>query len=140
MRAERRFRAVGTGVRQAARSLRQAPTPAEALLWDRLRDRRLAGLKFRRQHALLGFVLDFYCPAHKLAVELDGSVHAEPAQRDRDAQRTELLSAFGVRVLRFGNDEISSNIERTLATIAAACAMPLEQEPGARGDSGDVRE
>jgi very-short-patch-repair endonuclease len=126
---ERRFRAAGPAVREAARAFRRQPTPAEALLWERLRDRRLHGLKFRRQHALLGFVLDFYCPAHQLAIEVDGAVHAEPAQRARDAERSKQLAAFGVRVLRLSNAEILSAIDRSLATIASACGVPAPRPP-----------
>ncbi|HLZ68796.1 MAG TPA: endonuclease domain-containing protein [Dehalococcoidia bacterium] len=128
MRAERRFRAVGPAVREAARTFRQQPTPAEALLWERLRDRRLGGLKFRRQHAVLGFVLDFYCPERRLAIEVDGAVHAAPEQRARDAERSKQLAAAGVRVLRLDNAEVLNNTGAALATIARAAAAH-----GARG-------
>ncbi len=123
-RAERRLRAAGPVVQEVARTLRQRPTPAEALLWERLRDRRLGGLKFRRQHALHSFVLDFYCPAHGLAIELDGAVHAEPDQRRRDAERSDQLAAAGVRVLRLGNAAVLHDPDRALAAILAACDTP----------------
>jgi very-short-patch-repair endonuclease len=67
----------------AARELRTRQTPAESILWDALRGRRLAGLKFRRQHPIGTFVVDFCCPDRRLAIELDGPVHAE--QREHDA-------------------------------------------------------
>ncbi len=108
----------------AARELRQGPTAAEAKLWDALRGRRLAGLKFRRQHPYGRFVLDFFCVEHSLAVELDGNIHAEPTQAARDVERTEFLQAHGVRVLRFKNDQVENEIETVLRQIEEACLIP----------------
>ena len=101
----------------AARELRQDATDAEARLWDALRGRRLAGLKFRRQHPYGRFVLDFFCVEQGLAVELDGGVHAEPMQAARDVERTEFLLAHGIRVLRFKNDQVENEIETVLRQI-----------------------
>ena len=109
---------------RAARQLRQEPTSAEVKLWDALRSHRLAGLKFRRQHPYGRFVLDFFCVEHSLAVELDGSIHAEPAQAARDAERTEYLQAHGIRVLRFKNDQVEKEIETVLKEIEKACLIP----------------
>ena len=109
---------------RAARELRQRGTDAEARLWNALRGRRLAGLKFRRQHPYDRFVLDFFCVEHGLAVELDGSIHAEPAQAARDAERTEFLQAHGIRVLRFKNDQVEKEIETVLKEIEKACLIP----------------
>jgi very-short-patch-repair endonuclease len=86
-------------VEQAARDMRRAPTAAEEKLWGALRGNQVAGLKFRRQHPVGRFVLDFYCPACKLVVEVDGDVHDE--QQERDAARTRVLEAYGYCVLRF---------------------------------------
>ena len=127
MRNERRLRAASTELHWVAQAYRQEMTVAEQALWERLRDRRLAGLKFRRQHALLGFVLDFYCPAANLAIELNGPVHAEPTQRQRDADRSEQLCARGVRVLRFSNEQALNGMEPVLATIVSACLIATEQ-------------
>jgi very-short-patch-repair endonuclease len=85
------------------RDLRRSSTEAEARLWSRLRARQLAGAKFRRQHQMGRFVLDFYCPNARLAVEVDGGHHYEEAQAAYDAERTEVLKALGIRVLRFSN-------------------------------------
>jgi len=107
---------------QAAREMRRSPTPAEAALWEALRSRRLDGLKFRCQHALGPFILDFCCPAHRLVVELDGAGHDEPEQAGRDEVRTEQLAAYGYRVLRFRNEEVFEDLDAILARIRAACA------------------
>jgi len=101
-----------------ARQLRQRSTPAEETLWEALRGRRLAGARFRRQHTLGPYVLDFCCAEHRLVVEVDGSVHN--AHRAYDEARTEHLQAHGYRVLRVGNDEVMSDLDGVLAHIAAA--------------------
>lgn len=104
----------------ASRSLRRRETTAERVLWQALRRRRLGDLIFRRQHAVGSFVLDFYCPAARLAVELDGGVHDDPSQRRRDEQRTRALEAEGITVLRFRNDAVTCSLAQVLTTIAAA--------------------
>ncbi|HEX6036471.1 endonuclease domain-containing protein [Longimicrobium sp.] len=103
---------------QRARELRQEATPAEHVLWDALRAGRLDGLKFRRQHPVGRFVLDFYCAAHRLCVELDGGVHEQ--QRDRDAARDQELLALGVRTLRFGNEQVWHDLAGVVSAIQAA--------------------
>ena len=108
----------------AARELRQEATDAEARLWNALRGRRLAGLKFRRQHPYGRLVLDFFCVEHGLAVELDGNIHAELTQAARDAERTEFLQAHGIRVLRFKNDQVENEIETVLKQIEEAILIP----------------
>ena len=106
-------------VRQRARELRRNPTPAEAVLWERLRGRRLRGLKFRRQHPLGRFIADFCCPEHRFVVELDGDVHQMLAERDQE--RSGQLEELGYRVLRFHNSEVEGNVEAVLEAIAGAC-------------------
>lgn len=102
---------------ERARELRREQTRAEEILWRALRGRRLAGLKFRRQHPFGRFVLDFYCAEHPLAVEVDGSVHARPTQIAHDAARTRYLRERGLRVVRFNNDEIEANLDAVLRQI-----------------------
>jgi very-short-patch-repair endonuclease len=114
----RRLRAVSQEIEVAARQMRREPTAAEDRLWEAVRNRRLGGLKFRRQVAMGRFVLDLYCPAARLAIEVDGSVH--DAQAVRDAERTEHLNARGIRVLRFRNDEVLGDLPSVLAAIAEA--------------------
>ena len=104
-----------------ARELRRTMTPAEAVLWRALRDRRLAGLKFRRQHPVGPLVLDFCCPILRLAVEVDGAVH--DAKTDQDSARTELLEANGYQVLRFRNDEVLTSLPSVLARIHHAASV-----------------
>ncbi|HEX8276522.1 MAG TPA: DUF559 domain-containing protein [Longimicrobiaceae bacterium] len=111
-------RGVSAELRAAARGLRRDGTPAEAVLWEALRSNRLDGLKFRRQHAVGRFVQDFYCPAHKLVVELDGGIHDQQAERDAD--RTSALAAHGCRVLRFRNEEVFDDLPNVLNRIRAS--------------------
>jgi very-short-patch-repair endonuclease len=111
-------------VRQAAREMRKNPTPAEKALWRVLRDRAVNGLRFRRQHTLDGLVLDFYCAEVRLCVELDGAVHDAAGQQERDAARTEHLRARDIRVIRFRNDEVLTDMPSVLTRIAKAAAEP----------------
>jgi len=100
---------------EAARQLRRTKTPSEQLLWSHLRGHRLAGLSFRRQHPIGGFVVDFACPARLLIVEVDGSVHDVSVEQDRE--RDAILSKYGWQVLRFSNDDVQSNIGDVLDKI-----------------------
>ncbi len=90
---------------QFRRALRDRSTDAEARLWSVLRNRRL-GPKFRRQHQLGPYVLDFYCHEHRLAIELDGGQHFEAREIERDARRTRFIEARGIRVVRFTDAEL----------------------------------
>jgi len=114
---------------EKARALRQELTGAEQRLWEALRDRRLNGLKFRRQHPYGQFVLDFFCAESLLAVEVDGAFHDAPDRAAHDAARTEFLTQRGVRVLRFTNDEIEGNMAQALGCIAAAAHTPHPLPP-----------
>ena len=106
-------------IRQRARELRRQMTPAEELLWNRLRNRQLDGLKFRRQHPIGPFIADFYCAAHRLVVEVDGEIHGRRGEHDR--ARTEQFERFGYRVIRFRNEQVFGDIEGVLNAIRAAC-------------------
>ncbi|HEX5725410.1 MAG TPA: endonuclease domain-containing protein [Longimicrobiaceae bacterium] len=101
-----------------ARQLRQELTPAETVLWQALRRQRIRGVNFRRQHPLTRFVLDFYCPARRLCVEVDGEVHDQ--QAERDAERTAVLEAAGIRVIRFRNEEVLADLSSVLRRIRTA--------------------
>jgi very-short-patch-repair endonuclease len=100
-----------------ARELRLRATEAEQKLWSLLRNRQLKGKKFRRQHAVANYVVDFYCNEYKLAIELDGSLHADEAAKEYDKSRTALLTELGVTVLRFWNEEVMSDPGRVLRRI-----------------------
>ena len=106
-----------------AKELRRPMTPAEAKLWQHLRAKRLYGLKFRRQHPVFRFILDFFCYQHKLVIEIDGHSHANPEQKAYDQARTEWLEQRGMRVIRFTNNEVESNIDGVLQEIAAQCGL-----------------
>jgi very-short-patch-repair endonuclease len=101
-----------------ARHLRRNQTLAEARLWRALRMRQFRGVKFRRQHPVGGYVLDFACPELGLAVEVDGSQHAW--QRQADETRTAILERHGYTVLRFWNNEVSGNLDGVLEAISLA--------------------
>ena len=100
--------------------LRTHGTPAEGRLWRALQRRQLGGLKFRRQYGVGVYVLDFYCPAAKLAVEVDGSVHDDPMQAEYDATRTRVLAEAGVRVIRFPNEAVCDDLDGVCAAILRA--------------------
>ena len=102
---------------RAARILRQGSTEAEIKLWSLLRGRRLAGFKFRRQHPIGPFIVDFACTKHHLIIEADGGQHSENVA---DARRTRWLEDQGWRVLRFWNNDILANTESVAETILAA--------------------
>ncbi len=104
-----------------ARELRATLTPAERLLWNELRDRQLGGLKFRRQHAVGPYVLDFYCAAAKLGVEVDGGIHN--ALTEYDADRTIHMERYGYQVIRFTNEEVVGHPELVLARILDAARI-----------------
>ena len=108
-------------IQERARRLRRRLTPAEQVLWERLRNRRLSGLKFRRQHPLGPYIVDFYCAEHRLVVEVDGPIHLR--QREADAMRDEYLARYGYRVLRVRNDEVENDLEAVLERILQACGL-----------------
>jgi 2-isopropylmalate synthase len=112
--------------RNTARSLRRNPTDAERLIWFLLRDRRLSGIKFRRQVPIGPYVADFASATHRLVVELDGGQHAESA---RDARRDSFLHANGWRVLRFWNNDVMGNREGVIESILNAVALTRFASP-----------
>ena len=112
----------------AARVLRTRETRAEAVLWKALRSRKLHGIKFRRQHPIGPFVTDFCCTEKRLIVELDGDVHE--SQRDRDAERSELLQGAGYMMLRFANEHVLHDLPAVLDAIEAACNQRPPRTPG----------
>lgn len=115
------------GLLRRSRELRREQTDAEQLLWRLLRSRQIAGAKFRRQHALGPYILDFLCAEQRLAVELDGDQHAQPEQARHDAERTRFLERHGLRVLRFSNREVLQDTEvvlRQLYTVLTGNPSP----------------
>ena len=99
-----------------ARYLRKRGTESEKILWEELRNNNIA-IKFRRQHPIGNFVVDFYAPKYKLAIELDGSVHESSDAKEYDEMRTKVLIDMGIILMRFWNSEIESNLFDVLTKI-----------------------
>ena len=99
--------------------LRNHSTKAEIILWQHLKANQINGLKFRRQHGLGNYILDFYCPEKRLAIELDGKVHGFEDKTIHDKERQAAIESLGIKVLRFYNDDILLNIQGVLKTILA---------------------
>jgi len=125
-----------------ARELRQPQTPAEATLWQHLRNRKLK-YKFRRQHPIYRFIIDFYCAEAKLLIEIDGDSHLGKEQIEYDKARTEYLEELGYKVIRFTNndvrytisavvDKIINTIEKRIEELDTPHPNPL---PKGRGDT-----
>ena len=101
-----------------ARELRHQSTEAEQILWNLLRNRQLKGKKFRRQHALANYIVDFYCNECKLVIELDGNFHTHAEVKEYDKLRTTLLNELGFTVLRFWNYEVINDPSKVLKRIS----------------------
>ena len=114
------MRALREGIRSAPRRLRKLPTRSERLLWEALRGRRLDGRKFRRQHPVGRFVLDFYCPAEKLAIEVDGSAHDSSVKADEERQ--EILESLGIVFIRLPAELVETDLPAALAIITTTLA------------------
>jgi len=111
------FRFNSPKLKDRRRELRKNHTESEKLLWEQLRNKRCNGLKFWRQYSVGGYILDFYCPQYRLAIELDGVQHAKPEHRSYDEERTRYLESHNVRVLRFWNNEVKNYLESVLQKI-----------------------
>lgn len=110
---------------QRARELRAHMTPQECRLWNVLRNRGIAGLKFRRQKPIDGYIADFCCLENGIVVEVDGSVHHSKNGIIYDAERDSYFEAKGYHVLRFRNEEIETNLESVIEKIKRAASRPL---------------
>jgi very-short-patch-repair endonuclease len=107
-------------VQDLAKDLRKQSTPAEALLWQALRDKQLDGVKFHRQRPFTRYVLDFYAPSVKLVIEVDGGVHETLEQKNYDQIRTDFLKENGLKVIRFTNEQVLDELEFCLEEIRRA--------------------
>ncbi|MEI6191258.1 MAG: endonuclease domain-containing protein [bacterium] len=99
---------------EARRDLRNNPTPEENVLWQQIRNSKL-GLKFRRQHSIGNFIADFYCPAKKLIIEIDGKQHLH--NKEKDNERSNYLESLGYKIIRFWNEEVSKDINGVIEKI-----------------------
>jgi very-short-patch-repair endonuclease len=103
--------------RRYARSLRKTQTKAEKKLWNFLKGRRCAGLKFRRQHPILYYVADFYCHEQRLIIEVDGEIHSVLSVKEHDKNRTAELERYGIRILRFSNEQVMNKPVEIISEI-----------------------
>jgi very-short-patch-repair endonuclease len=122
-----RIRGTAPDIIAAARRLRLNLTPAEQKLWQALSKRQLNGMKFRCQHPVGPFIVDFYCPEHRLVIELDGSIHDQ--QTEQDTARTAQLNQFGYHVIRFRNETVLNDLEQVLHQILEATTNVPHQSP-----------
>ncbi len=116
-----RVRGAKSGFRRTIplrRGLRQRQTFAEQRFWTRVSNRQFFNLKFRRQHGIGPYIVDFYCPARKLVVEIDGDTHADDQAIRQDQERTHDLTAMGYTVIRYTNRQISSSYEEVFEDLA----------------------
>ena len=103
--------------RKYAKHLRKKETRAEKELWNMLKSRKCAGLKFRRQHPIHYYIADFYCHEKRLIIEVDGGIHSTPGIQEHDKNRTAELGRFGIRVLRFSNEQVMTGIDVVISEI-----------------------
>ena len=99
------------------KSLRGKLTSAEATLWKHIKRKQFEGRKFRRQHSIENYIVDFYCPSEKLIIELDGAYHLNFAQQNKDRERDDRLKTLGFKVLRFENKLVFEDLEFVLGEI-----------------------
>jgi very-short-patch-repair endonuclease len=111
------FYGAGPQLFENAKRLRDNMTGAEQLLWGALQNNKVSGFRFKPQHPISYFVADFYCHAARLIIELDGAFHDAVDQSEYDANRTYMLEELGLRVIRFRNEEVVSDINNVLARI-----------------------
>jgi very-short-patch-repair endonuclease len=113
-------------LKERIREFRRNSTDAETVLWRLLRNRAFLDLKFRRQHPVAGYVLDFYCDEARLGIELDGGLHSEPEQAQYDAERTRILSTHEeIQIVRFWNSEVLENPEKVLDDLSKILSKRL---------------
>ena len=110
--------------RKLAKDLRRAMTNAEVILWSRLRQGALAGLRFRRQHPIGPYIADFACISARLVIEIDGATHSTKTELNRDARRDAFLSQNGWNILRFGNQDVYHHLDGVLETILSHTPTP----------------
>lgn len=110
--------------------LRKNMTKAEIFLWSRIKMKQLNGFKFRRQFGINNYIVDFYCPELKLAIEIDGDVHGYDSQIVSDKQRQRDIEALGIKVLRYTNNDIIQNIHSVLQDILSTTPAPLLRKEG----------
>ena len=117
-------------LRNKARILRNKMTKAEIILWSRIRSRQLYGYKFRRQQAILDYIVDFYCHDLKLIIEVDGDIHSLPEIVESDKHREKILKNNGFHIIHFSNHEIETNLNHSLSKIKSFISEILSPSQG----------
>ena len=112
---------------EAARILRENMTQYEKLLWDRLKQKQVCGLRFRRQHPIDFFIADFYCHEARLVVEIDGEIHE--CQKEYDDGRSAEMERFYIKVIRFKNSDVKNNINRVISKIEVEIKSRIKSPP-----------
>jgi very-short-patch-repair endonuclease len=102
---------------QLAREFRKAPTKSEQILWRVLKNRNFSGYKFRRQHVIDGYIIDFYCVELKIAIEIDGPIHLNQVESDRERQK--IIELRGIKFIRIKSEEVENNLPIVLTKIKA---------------------
>ena len=110
-------------LRNHRKSLRKNLTTAEAYLWNKLKTKKFHGLKFRRQHSIKNYIIDFYCAQHQLIIEFDGDYHDQPDQFEKDELRDQDLGNMGFTILRYENQYVFSELEHVLTDIKRHCEV-----------------
>jgi very-short-patch-repair endonuclease len=118
-----------SALKHRRKELRRNQTDAERALWAQVRNRRLLGMRFLRQYSVGPYILDFYCPSIRMAVELDGGQHNDPEGKKHESVRSEFLLAQGIEVLRFWNHEVLQNMQGVLAKLEARLPSPNSPQP-----------
>ncbi|HMN17537.1 MAG TPA: HsdR family type I site-specific deoxyribonuclease [Ignavibacteriaceae bacterium] len=128
-----------SGLVEKARELRRHQTKAEEIFWQLVKSRKFINLKFRRQHQIGPYIVDFYCDEYKLIIEFDGGIHDTTDQQKHDSKRDKYLTSLGNRVLRFKNEELLNNPESVLKTITSSIPLPMGEERGEGYTTSDKR-
>ncbi|MCG2726006.1 MAG: DUF559 domain-containing protein [Elusimicrobia bacterium] len=118
--------------------MRQKSTPAEHIFWEIVKNRKFLNLKFRRQHQIGKYIIDFYCDEQKLVIEIDGTIHNTPQRQKIDHKRNGYLKKLGINIIRVSNKEILNDIENTLKIIASSLPSTFGRGVGGEGKEGKV--
>ncbi|PXX17829.1 very-short-patch-repair endonuclease [Nitrosomonas ureae] len=119
-----------------ARNLRSNLTDAEQLLWSKLRRKQILGVQFYRQKPLANYIVDFYCAAANLVIELDGSQHFEPDHQASDEERDRKLESLGLRVLRFDNRQVMQELDAVMRVVFEAVEKKIPPSPPLKKGGG----
>jgi len=106
-----------------AGELRKSMTQAEKVLWEKLRNKKIKGVRFRRQHPIGEFIADFFSYETLMVIEIDGAVHQDPSQLERDIERTKILASLGIKVIRFSNEEVIGHLDQVINRIESELSI-----------------